>query len=178
MQSADPIRLGRFSGLQLSAGLSAVVAFIAVWLLLFAVALWLLGMPMLTALLASLAAAVLHWVAVLLHQAGHAIAARSTGYPMSGIRFWGPLSSSLYPPDEPTLPSRIHLRRAIGGPIGSLLAGLLAAIPVFLLPSGSAAWWVALFFCLDNLLTFGLGSFLPLGFTDGSTILNNLRSTP
>jgi hypothetical protein len=32
-------------------------------------------------------------------------------------------------------------------------------------------WWVALFFFLDNLLVLTLGAFVPLGFTDGSTLL-------
>jgi hypothetical protein len=31
--------------------------------------------------------------------------------------------------------------------------------------------WVAALVLLDNLLVFTLGAFLPLGFTDGSTIL-------
>jgi hypothetical protein len=32
-------------------------------------------------------------------------------------------------------------------------------------------WLLATFFFLDNLLVLTLGSFLPLGFTDGSTLL-------
>jgi hypothetical protein len=31
--------------------------------------------------------------------------------------------------------------------------------------------WVGTFFFLDNLLIFTLGVFVPLGFTDGSTLL-------
>jgi len=33
-------------------------------------------------------------------------------------------------------------------------------------------WWLALFFFLVNLFGFTLGSLLPLGFTDGSTLLH------
>ena len=119
-----------------------------------------------------LAAMILHWIAVLLHQAGHATAARSTGYPMSGIRLWGVLGSSLYSPSEPALPPLVHFRRAMGGPLFSLLVTLLALVPLLLLHSETWAWWLVLFFLLDNLLVFTLGSFLPLGFTDGSTLLN------
>jgi hypothetical protein len=37
--------------------------------------------------------------------------------------------------------------------------------------AGGVAFYVAAFFALDNLLVFTLGAFLPLGFTDGSTLL-------
>jgi hypothetical protein len=70
------------------------------------------------------------------------------------------------------LPANIHIRRALGGPVGSLLLTLLAAvIGLALRPLGGTPWLVGAFFFLDNLLVFTLGAFLPLGFTDGSTLL-------
>jgi hypothetical protein len=49
---------------------------------------------------------------------------------------------------------------------------LLALVVTLLLRSlGSALWWVGVFFFLDNLIVFTLGALLPLGFTDGSTLL-------
>ena len=101
-------------------------------------------------------------------------AARRTGYPMSGIRLgkWGVLGTSLYPADEPALPAAIHIRRALGGPAGSLVVTLAAAaVALALRAEGGALWWVAVFVFLDNLLLLTLGAFLPLGFTDGSTLL-------
>ncbi|MBW7885798.1 MAG: hypothetical protein H3C34_24840, partial [Caldilineaceae bacterium] len=38
--------------------------------------------------------------------------------------------------------------------------------------SGGVGWWLLVFLAVDNLVVLGLGAFLPLGFTDGSTILN------
>ena len=90
---------------------------------------------------------------------------------MVGIRLWLLLTSSIYPSDEPHLPRSVHTRRALGGPIASLLVGALSSLLLLLIPTGTGPWWLALFFCLDNLLVLGLGAFLPLGFTDGSTLL-------
>jgi hypothetical protein len=118
-----------------------------------------------------LIATLLHWVAGVLHQLGHAVAARRTGYPMREIRLLHLLSTSIYPRDEPELPAEIHIRRALGGPIASFLAGLLGFGLAWLLQGNELAYLLALFFAFENLLVFGLGAFIPLGFTDGSTLL-------
>jgi hypothetical protein len=165
------IYLGRLTGLRLSAEPSAIVGSILLWAVLSAFALLLLNFSLDAAILGGFAAMLLHWVSVIAHQLGHARAARRTGYAMTGVRLLGVLSLSIYPDDEPTLPASTHIRRALGGPQGSLLATLLAALPPLLLSAGSSPWWVALFFFLDNFFVFTLGSFLPLGFTDGSTLL-------
>jgi hypothetical protein len=175
MQRTDAFPIIRLGGLTVTVGTSALVGSLVLWLLLGLVGVFLLSFSLLKALVLGLAAVALHWVAVFLHQAGHATAARSTGYPMTGIRLWGVLSSSLYPPDEPELPVSVHIRRAMGGPALSLVVTLLALVPLFFLRAGTWAWWLALFFFLDNLLVFTLGSFLPLGFTDGSTLLSFRR---
>jgi Zn-dependent protease len=107
----------------------------------------------------------------LVHNLGHAWAARRVGYPMSGILFWGLLASSLYPPDEPLLPGRVHIRRALGGPLISLLASLASAVFVLALIGSGVWWYLALFYCLDNFIVFTLGALLPMPFTDGGTIL-------
>jgi Zn-dependent protease len=120
-------------------------------------------------------AVLLHWVGDISHQLGHARAARKAGYPMIGIRLWGLLTSSIYPRDEPALPGKVHISRALGGPTMSFIIGLISAIPLLFLEAGSVFWWLFLFFAADNLLVLSLGAFLPLGFTDGSTILRWLR---
>lgn len=163
------IKLGRWAGLQLSALPSALISAIGLWTLLTMLAAVIIPLPIGTAIFGSLIAVGLHYAAELLHQLGHAYAARRTGYPMTGIRFWFVLGASIYPADEPPLPGRIHIRRALGGPIVSVSLGVIAAVIVPLL-SGLAAWLVA-FFAFDNLIVMGAGAFLPLGFTDGSTIL-------
>jgi hypothetical protein len=169
---AQPIALGRLWGLRLSARPSALVSSIILWLFLILIAAWLLGFPLPQALLGALLALSLHWISELIHQFGHAWVARQNGYPMVGIQFWVLLSSSLYPSDEPNLPAEVHIRRALGGPAVSLLLTLLAAVIVVLVrPRGSLFWWISWFFLLENLLVFTIGALIPLGFNDGSTLL-------
>jgi hypothetical protein len=45
------------------------------------------------------------------------------------------------------------------------------ALALFIGESGGLWYLPVLFFGLENLLLYGLGAFLPLGFTDGSTLL-------
>ncbi len=169
-------RLGSIGGLQVSLMPSAIAGSLALWVLLSAAGVWLLGLPAGAALLGGLAALLLHWFSDIVHHSGHAWAARRTGYPMIGIRLWGVLGSSIYPGDEPALPARVHIRRALGGPIASLLLTLVAGLVAWALRSaGGVVWWVALFFFLENLCVFTLQVFIPLSFNDGGTLLYWLR---
>jgi hypothetical protein len=168
-------RLGTLAGLHLSATPLAFAGSVLLLVLLSGFAIGVLHLPPAEALLGSLLAVLLHWVAALVHHLGHAWAARRTGHPMRGIRFGmlGILAASLYPPDEPALPAQIHIQRALGGPMGSLLFTLVTlATGLVLRTVNESLGWVGTFFFLDNLLVFGVGPFLPLGFTDGSTLLH------
>ena len=166
--------LGTLFGLDLSAVPSAFIGTILLWLVLSGIAIGLFNLSAVEAIIAALIAVALHWLSETAHQLGHAFVARRVGYPMRGIRYWGLLSFSLYPRDEPALPGAIHIRRALGGPITSFLVALVAAA-IFLALNATgvsgAVWWVALFFLLDNFFVFTIGALLPLGFTDGSTVL-------
>lgn len=164
------VKLGRVAGLQLSAEPSALISALGLWTLLTMLGAVVIPLPMGSAIVGGLAAMLAHFLSELLHQLGHAWAARRTGYPMTGVRYWFVLGTSLYPPDEPPLPGRIHIRRALGGPPVSILIGLIAGV-LTLFVNGMPGWILA-FLAVDNLLVLGLGAFLPLGFTDGSTILN------
>jgi hypothetical protein len=164
--------LGRLAGLRLTAGPSAIVGSAVLWVILGNIALW-LGAAVGAAIAGGLAAVLLHWGSDIVHQLGHARAARATGHPMIGIRLWWVLAASIYPRDEGPLQEAVHIRRALGGPIASLLLTLAAAVVALALrPAGGAPWWLAMFVFLDNLLVLTLGALLPLGFTDGSTLLH------
>jgi hypothetical protein len=162
--------LGHLAGLRLSARPSALLAVVVLWGVFSAGALA-LGTSPGAALGWGLVAVALHWVAELWHQLGHAWAARRTGHPMIGIQFWGPLSASVYPAHEPPLPGPVHIRRALGGPLASALLALIAGLGAFALPPGSVAAGLALFIFGENLLVFTLGALLPLGFNDGTTLV-------
>ncbi|MGA7730436.1 MAG: hypothetical protein WCD37_04085 [Chloroflexia bacterium] len=177
MQEPIPnkLDLGHIASLRLTASNSALIGSGLLWIGLSALAVIFLRMAIIEAVALGLFAVLLHWIGDIAHQLGHARAARASGHPMIGIRLWGLLSSSIYPADEPPLPAQVHIRRALGGPILSLVLALISGALVLLLPTASFFWWLALFFAADNLLVFTIGSLLPLGFTDGSTILRWLR---
>jgi hypothetical protein len=166
------IRLGTLAGLALSAAPSALAGALALWGVLGVLGYAWLGLPPGQAVLGGLLAVVLHWLGEIVHQLGHAWAARMAGHPMIGVRYWLVLGSSIYPQDEGDLPGRVHIVRALGGPVISFIAGLGAcAIAALLFPVGGLARYLSLFAALDLLGVYMLGALLPLGFTDGSTLL-------
>src|SRR5258708_18627404 len=110
------INIGRIGGLNLYADILLVPGAVVLFGVLGLLGESLLEMSREAALGAAFVAVLLHYLSVLVHQLGHAWAARRTGYPMSGIRigFLGVLGSTLYPPQERALPAAIHIRRALG----------------------------------------------------------------
>ncbi len=165
--------IGRIGGVELRATPAALIGLLMLWVALSVAGLGALAMRPIAAILGGLAAALLHFVAGIAHHLGHAIAARHTGYPMQAVRFGRLLllATSVYPEDEPELPARLHIQRALGGPIGSMVFSLLAAGVALAMPSDSPAFCLAAFVAADSLLVYTLGVMLPLGFTDMSTIL-------
>jgi hypothetical protein len=162
--------LGRIGGFRVSADPSALAGAPLLWAAL-AAGVRAMGVPWGRAVRVGLVTSGVHWASELWHQGGHAVAARSTGYPMTGLRFWTILSASVYPADEPALPARIHIRRALGGPLASAL--LTVALGLL--------WWttprtqhrrhaLARFAFWENLIVFTLGALVPLGFNDGSSL--------
>jgi hypothetical protein len=166
--------LGNVASLKLTAEGRVLAGSLVLWGLLSIIGIGLLDLDAFPAMAGSVLAVVLHWISELVHQLGHAWAARRTGHPMTGIHFGKMLllGTSIYPPDEGALPAKVHIRRALGGPASSLLFSLVAGLAVFALRSTEGVlWWVGLFFFVENLGLFTVGAFLPLGFTDGSTLL-------
>lgn len=165
-------QLGTLWGLQVSAAPSAFNGLLALGVLAACVAWAGFGYTIRQACALGAAAVALHVGAIVVHHLGHAWAARRAGHPMRGLRFWGLLATSRYPADEPPLPARVHLQRALGGPAASaLLTALTGALTA--VAWGLAPGWLCgllLFATLDNLLVFTLQAFIPLGFNDGSTL--------
>src|SRR5258708_24423901 len=98
--------LGSLFGLRVTLRAQAFLGTLVLWVLLAAIARYVLRLPVGEALLGGLLAAALHWLSEIVHHLGHAIAARPTGYPMSGIRpgFPSLLAPSVYPPAQPHPP--------------------------------------------------------------------------
>jgi Zn-dependent protease len=171
---AKQYELGTVFGLRLSVIPAFASGTIILWIVLSGVGMGVLQLPLSQAVTGGLVATLLYWVSYIVHHLGHAYAARRIGYPMSGIRLGYAFifGTSLYPKDEGALPAVIHIRRALGGPIGSLLFSIVTGGIALLLRSAEpVVWWTALFVFLTNFVVLTLGAFLPLGFTDGSTLL-------
>jgi hypothetical protein len=172
-------RLGQWAGLQWSMTRPAAVGAIGLWLIVVSLRVAVFNIALGSALLGGAIVVLLHTLSEIVHQLGHAWAARRTGYPMSGVRFGvlGLFAASLYPPDEPALPAKIHLRRATGGPLFSAWLSAIAFIVILMTSRSAAPVWqfVLWFFFLDNLFVMTLQVFIPLGFNDGATIWHWLR---
>jgi Zn-dependent protease len=170
--------LGSVGGLQLTAKPAALVGSAAL-LALFTVIGLIIGFSLGTALFGGLVALALHWISEIVHCLGHAVFARQTGYPMLGITLgtYGIFATTVYPASEPLLPDSVHLHRALGGPFISLQLALLGGLVLFIQSQGERglAWWLSLFFFLENLFVYTLQAAIPLGFNDGETIWQILR---
>lgn len=167
----NKIVLGTFWNLEISVTPFAFAGFILIWLALIVIGFLVFRFSFLDAIVSGFIITCLHYLSELIHHLGHAGAARNTGYPMRGVRFVHVLAFSVYPKDEPELPGRIHIRRALGGPLVSFLVTVIALLILLVAQNvGVLFYWIALCFFLDNLFVFTLGAFLPLSFTDGGTI--------
>ena len=167
------LKLGSFAGLEILAKPTALIATLALWFIFALIGRKVFKLKPEHALIGGFLATLLHWLGELWHHLGHAQAAKQTGYPMSGVCAVGPLAASLYPPGEPTLPGSLHIKRALGGPIASgMLALVMMGLTVAARPLGGVPLMAASLSFFENLFIFSLGAFLPLGFTDGSTILH------
>ncbi|MCC7361032.1 MAG: hypothetical protein IT317_16225 [Anaerolineales bacterium] len=184
-----PLFAFNFVGLRVSFSAAALISFGVLALAAAALAGWLAHLRLGPALAAGALSALLFFVFELLHQAGHAVAARLTGYPMRGLHFFSVFARSLYPDDEPDLAPRLHLRRALGGFGVNVVLGLLSwPLAAYLFPRGTeilppavaVAGWLAAFSAVTNGLILGLGALVPLrlpggGLTDGGTLLHYWR---
>lgn len=168
------LRFGSIAGMEIVVLPISLPVSLVLWIVLSVVAFAALSMSLGVAVLIGLLAMLLHWISELVHHIGHALAARRTGYPMQRVLvggIWGVLARSVYPTDEPVLPESVHVRRAVGGPLASLVMTVLFGVLALLVPGPLR--WVALFLFLENLL-FTVQLFLPMGSlldNDGNTLL-------
>lgn len=175
------ISLGRWLGLQLTISPLALLCYAAVILLSALGSLVLVGLDLGTALWSAVVVALAMFIFEWLHQWGHALAAKRTGYPMVGIHFFSLFSFSIYPADEPALPPQTHIRRALGGFWINLLIGLLlGAAAINLWANGSVLGWITAVNAVWNFFILGLGALVPINLpgvliNDGASLLHHWR---
>ena len=169
-------KIGETFGLKVKARPSAVLSAVVIWIVLSLVGMRLFKWRPEKAVSGGFLAMLIHFLSEWWHQFGHAQSAEQTGYPMGGMEVVGPIALSQYPQNEGVLSADVHIQRALGGPIFSLLLTIVSGlIALILRPIGGPALVLAFFSLADNLLVFTIGALLPLGFTDGSTLLHWIR---
>ena len=164
-------QLGKVLGMRITAETSAFLAAVLLWAVLAVIGKNYLGLTGPDVVIGGGLLVLLHFGLGFVHQFGHALAAAQTKYEMTGMHYWTLLTRSIYPPNEPRLPAKVHIQRAKGGPVASgILSGVLCLLTLLLIPVGGLTLEIVAFLFLDNLLIYTLGALLPLRWTDGGTI--------
>jgi Zn-dependent protease len=104
-----------------------------------------------------------------IHILGHTLSSKVVGSPMEANVILDTKILTYYPHDAEDLPRRIHLGRALGGPVLNGITALIGLIAWLL--TGSHIW---LFFTLLN-LALSLGVLLPFPGVDGEVVWHELR---
>jgi hypothetical protein len=99
------------------------------------------------------------------HSIGHIIGGKAAGSPMDKLVVTRSRHVNVYEGDQEQYPPRVHLSRALGGPLANLALALVAGL--LLLISGYSPSLFLLF--LMN-LAFGVGAFAPVPSVDGEVI--------
>lgn len=117
-----------FFGVPITYVRSAIYGSLVLVIVLTIAAILLTDLTPLDALIAGFIAMLLFWLSDIVHQYGHAVAAKRTGYPLSHIRMRTIISITIYPATEPQLSPDIHIQRALGGPIASAIMTIIVGI--------------------------------------------------
>ncbi len=122
--------------------------------------------------LASVIAGLMSLGVIVTHEVGHQISARLVGGPMDEVLIAAVRLITLYH-DTVEPPSRVHLGRALGGPIMNLIlaAVLFGGVAIAQTPPLRTILMTSAFISLG----YGLGSFLPIPSVDGEVIWRELR---
>jgi len=107
-----------------------------------------------------------------LHNVGHTLSGRLAGSPMQANLITATRMVNLYD-ESREQPRRVHLLRALGGPLINILAGLLIAL----------VWWIAgpnhwLEFAAAANLVYGVGALAPIRSLDGGVIFERFLPRP
>jgi Zn-dependent protease len=98
------------------------------------------------------------------HAAGHMVSGKLIDAPMDALLVTMTRWVNVYDDTGKRIPRRVHLGRALGGPIANLLVGTVFLL--FALTNGGSLLWAG---AVVNLLA-GLGALLPFPSVDGAVI--------
>lgn len=108
------------------------------------------------------------------HALGHILGGRRVASPMDELLVTATRDANLYLGDQSRFAARVHLGRALGGPLLNLALAALAYESLPWLDLASPAWQSLVLRIAGINLIFGLGGFLPLPSVDGEVIWREL----
>ncbi|MBN1202837.1 MAG: hypothetical protein JXJ20_13380 [Anaerolineae bacterium] len=123
-----------------------------------------------TSLLIGLVYGLLLFLMNVLHSLGHILSGKLVGAPMDANLVTATRHINIYDGPQDGYPRRVHLGRALGGPLMNILVGIVTLI-VWALVGGD----VLRFFAVVNLVA-GIGSLAPVRSVDGEVIWRELRA--
>lgn len=107
-------------------------------------------------------------VTTIIHAFGHILSGRLVHSAMDELLITTTRDVNLYHGDQSVIPSRVHLARALGGPVINILMGVLLLSLSPLVPHG--VWSDINDSLISTNLFFGLGGLLPIPSVDGEII--------
>lgn len=108
-----------------------------------------------------LAYGLLLYLTNVVHTLGHLLTGALAGHPMDGVLLTATFDVDLYQSEQAGLGRRVHVARALGGPLANLLTGLAG------LAAGSALGWTWLEYFGYASLASALWTLLPIAPMDG-----------
>ncbi len=148
----------------------SLVAQIGLGVVVSVVATFITGGTLVSGLLLGVLWGILITLTASLHSIGHILGGLYVGSPMQENLVTASRQVNIYRHDPATLPSRIHLGRALGGPLLNIIVGLIVLL---LLALDGGTNLTLLFFAGIN-LAIGLGAFAPFPSVDGEVIWREL----
>jgi hypothetical protein len=103
------------------------------------------------------------------HSIGHIIGGKLAGGVMDRLVVTSTRQVNVYDGDQDRYPARVHITRALGGPVGNLVVGLLASLAIAM-----AGYTPSLFLLAVMNLVFGAGAFAPIPSVDGEVLARYL----
>lgn len=104
-----------------------------------------------------------------IHSLGHMISGELASAPMDYLLVTATRQINIYADDQEQFPPRVHIIRAVGGPLANIVAGLISLLVTAITGPTPAL----LYFTIANLLA--VLAFLPIPTVDGEVIWKYLR---
>jgi len=113
-------------------------------------------------------------ITTMIHALGHVISGKMVKSAMDELLITALRDVNRYHGEQSQIPSKVHLVRALGGPVLNIIVGVICIFFAASIPSG---FWSNLNASMVTVnLFFGLGGFLPIPSVDGVVIWREIKN--